>query len=120
MVYALIRPARPESVSVTMYLRNERARSGTLKSGLARIRPSAARSIEKLLMRSESFRELCEDLAEAERALAAVDRMPGALQFPSRTECQGWVESLMNEIESALRESKVVALPTETLARRGR
>ena len=66
------------------------------------------------MIRSESFRELCEDLAEAERALAATDQLPETLRFPRRVECQGWVESLTNEIEGMLREFKVVPLPTQT------
>jgi len=82
--------------------------------------PSNAKSIEALLVSSESFRELCEDLAEAERALAATDQLPETLRFPRRVECQGWVESLTNEIEGMLREFKVVPLPTQTRGRRVR
>ena len=82
--------------------------------------PSNAKSIEALLVSSESFRELCEDLAEAERALAAIDQLPKPLQFPSRIECRGWVESLAKEIEGVLRETKVVPLAIQTLGRRVR
>ena len=82
--------------------------------------PSNAKSIEALLVSSESFRELCEDLAEAERALAATNQLPEALRFPSRVECRGWVESLAKEIEGMLLETKVVPLPIQTLGRRVR
>jgi hypothetical protein len=66
--------------------------------------------IEELMIRSESFRGLCDDLAEAERALAATDEMPEALRRDRRAECQEWVESLTNEIDRALRLAKVVYL----------
>jgi len=69
---------------------------------------SEAKLIEELIIRSESFRGLCEDLAEAERALAATAEMPEALRRDRRAECQEWVESLTNEIEQALRRDKVV------------
>ena len=60
------------------------------------------------MLRSESFRGLCDDLAEAERALAATDEMPEALRRDRRAECLEWVESLTNEIERVLRRAKVV------------
>ena len=70
--------------------------------------PSEAKLIEEVMLRSESFHGLCDDLAEAERALAATDEMPEALRCDRRAECQEWVESLTNEIERALRRAKVV------------
>ena len=72
--------------------------------------PSEAKLIEEVMIRSESFRELCDDLAEAERALAATDQMPEALLRDRRAECQEWVESLTNEIEWVLRRAKVVPI----------
>lgn len=72
--------------------------------------PSEAKVIEELMIRSESFRGLCDDLAEAERALAATDQMPEALRRHRRAECQEWVESLTNEIERALGRAKVVPI----------
>jgi hypothetical protein len=72
--------------------------------------PSEARLIEKVMILSESFRELCDDLAEAERALAATNQMPEALRRGRRAECQEWVESLTNEIERVLLTSKVVPI----------
>ena len=60
------------------------------------------------MLRSESFRGLCDDLAEAERALTATDEMPEALRRDRRAECLEWVESLTNEIELVLRRAKVV------------
>ena len=70
--------------------------------------PSEAKLIEEVMLRSESFRGLCEDLAEAERALAGTDQMPEALRRDRRAECLEWVESLTNEIERVLRRANVV------------
>jgi hypothetical protein len=70
--------------------------------------PSEAKLIEEVIVRSESFRALCDDLAEAERALAATDEMPEAFCRNRRAECQEWVEDLTNEIERALHKAKVV------------
>jgi hypothetical protein len=72
--------------------------------------PSQAKLIEEVINRSESFRGLCDDLAEAERALAASDQMPESLRRDRRAECQEWVESLTNEIEQALGRAKVVPI----------
>ena len=76
--------------------------------------------IEKELTRSESFRGLCDDLAEAERALAATDQMPEALRRDRRAECQEWVESLTNEIECALLKAKVVPIGQAKHSRRAK
>jgi hypothetical protein len=62
------------------------------------------------MIRSESFRGLCDDLAEAERALAATDKMPEALRCNRQAECQEWVESLTNEVEWTLNRAKVVPM----------
>ena len=70
--------------------------------------PSEAKLIEDVMIRSESFRGLCDDLAEAERVLAATDGMPPELRRDRRVECQEWVESLTNEIEQSLCRVKVV------------
>src|SRR5262249_43808748 len=70
--------------------------------------PSEAKLIEEIMIRSESFRGLCDDLAEAERALVATDGMSAGLSRHRRAECKEWVESLTNEIEQVLRRAKVV------------
>jgi hypothetical protein len=81
---------------------------GTGQWAATRRFPSETKLIEELMFRSESFRGLCDDLAEAERALAATDEMPEALRRDRRAECQEWVESLTDEIERALGTAKVV------------
>ena len=80
------------------------------QSAATRKFPSEAKLIKEVMIRSESFRGLCDDLAEAERALAATDHMPETLRGDRRAECQEWVESLTNEIEWALLRAKVVPI----------
>jgi hypothetical protein len=64
--------------------------------------------IEETNVYSESFRELCDDLAEAERALAAAIQMPETLCMDRSAECEEWVESLTSEIALVLRVTRVV------------
>ena len=80
--------------------------------------PAAAKLIEEALSRSESFRGLCNDLAEAERALAATDEMPEPMREARRAECQEWVESLTNEIARVLHEEKVIHIAAAKLMTR--
>ena len=72
--------------------------------------PSEAMLIEVVMARSESFRELCDDLGEAERALTATDQLPEALLRDRRAECQEWVDSLENEIEWVLLRANVIPI----------
>jgi len=72
--------------------------------------PASAREIENLIMRDESFRSICDDLAAAENALSHVDQMPEALRGERRREYESLVESLTAEIEEALRRAKVVPI----------
>ena len=60
--------------------------------------------------RCPSFRDMCEELAAAEEALARMDGLPPSLQAERRGECQGWIERLTLEIDEALTKSKVIPL----------
>jgi hypothetical protein len=53
---------------------------------------------------------MCDDLASAEDALAATDRMPEHIRDRRRTEYEALVEALAKEIEDALRQAKVIAI----------
>jgi hypothetical protein len=82
-------------------------------SGLAvalRRLPQRARAIEELAHRSESFFDLCEDLAEAERGLAIAELGPVEERDERRAEWKSWIEILTQEIEEALQRSKVVLM----------
>ena len=41
--------------------------------------PNSARTIEEMASQSKSFRDMCEDLAESERALALTEGLPAEI-----------------------------------------
>jgi hypothetical protein len=55
---------------------------------------------------SEVFCDICEELAEAELALARVPEAPVALHEARRTEWQELVDRLVAELGTALREGQ--------------
>jgi hypothetical protein len=59
-------------------------------------------AIHRLMDRSESFRDMCEELADAEFALSRVDEVPLELREPRRVEWQELVDRLAGEVEAAL------------------
>jgi hypothetical protein len=64
--------------------------------------PSKARTIEELTRRSENFRDMCEELAEAEAALLAAKNAPAEVRNERMAESTGWIERLNAEIAAAL------------------
>jgi hypothetical protein len=69
--------------------------------------PQAEFAIRKLMSGSEAFSDMCAELAEAEQALSNVP--PGSSHDDRRTEWQLLVNSLVREIEQALRENDPLA-----------
>ncbi len=59
-------------------------------------------AVRQLMDRDESFRDMCEELAEAELALSRVDRVPVPLRESRRAEWHQLVERLVGEVEAAL------------------
>jgi hypothetical protein len=78
----------------------ERAAEGK-RSALRRF-PSKARTIEELTRQSENFRDMCEELAEAEAALLAAKNAPAGVRDERMAESTGWIERLSAEIAAAL------------------
>jgi len=72
--------------------------------------PDKARIVEEMSARPGPFRDMCEELAEALRALAATDQAPPEVRDRRRDEWRSAIETLTQEIEQALRESKVVRI----------
>jgi hypothetical protein len=68
-------------------------------------------AIRKLIDRCEAFREMCEELAEAERALSMVDLVPLPLREERRAEWEQLVDRLVAEIGTALQDKDVVTRP---------
>ncbi|ODT12177.1 MAG: hypothetical protein ABS35_40885 [Kaistia sp. SCN 65-12] len=83
-----------------------------LEGVLAAIRhfPARMAEIESLARASERFREICGELADAEAALAAVDRLEEALRAERRLEWLGFVRSALKEIDGELRHARIVSI----------
>lgn len=65
--------------------------------------PRSELAIRRLMVRSEAFRDMCEELAEAEAALSKVDQVPPVLREARRAEWPGLVDRLVGEVGAALR-----------------
>lgn len=59
--------------------------------------------IIRLIETDEVFREICEELAEAELALSATDKVPAPLREVRRAEWQELVDRLVGEVAAAIR-----------------
>ena len=57
----------------------------------------------------QTFREMCEELVEAEAALLRVEQLPEPKRAARKAEWQDLVARLTHEIEVALREKQAVA-----------
>jgi hypothetical protein len=73
--------------------------------------PQFELAIHRLMERCEAFREMCEELAEAELALSRVDMVPSALREARRAEWQELVDRLVAEVGAALQDKDVVTRP---------
>jgi hypothetical protein len=67
-----------------------------------------ARRIEDLFEFDESFRGLCEDLADAQATLKHTMRLPDDIREARQLEYRELVTALSNEIEDALSKAKVI------------
>jgi hypothetical protein len=65
--------------------------------------PQAEFTIRRLLRSNEAFREICEELAEAEIALARVPESVAALREARQREWQELVDELVSELEKTLK-----------------
>ena len=78
--------------------------------------PANARTIAEMSARPGPFRDMCEELADAEAALAAADGAPPKIRDARRDEWRSAIESLTQEIDEALRASNVVRIDREPKA----
>ena len=86
--------------------RNEPAgRERGLQAAVRRF-PQAELAIRRLMGRDETFRDICEELADAEQALASAPRSPPDLARARRLEWQELVDRLAAEVAAALRRSE--------------
>jgi len=71
--------------------------------------PEHVPQVQQLFRASETFRSMCEDLAAAVETLSHVDRLPDRIREARRQEYSGLVDALLDEIEDAIDQAKVVA-----------
>jgi hypothetical protein len=76
-------------------------RKKALEAALSRF-PQFEFTIRRLMDRAQSFRDMCQDLAEAELALARIDEMPPASRDVRKAEWEALVASLVSEVETEL------------------
>lgn len=72
--------------------------------------PAQADDIEALARESERFRDICDELAEAEAALSTVDRLDVGLRAEWRLEWLSFVRWALNEIDGDLRHARIVSI----------
>jgi hypothetical protein len=99
----------------------ESGHKGKRSAVLAAVRryPQFELAIHRLVDADEVFRDICEELAEAELALLQVDGLPPALRETRRAEWQELVDRLAGELRAAV-ESHEASLRSLVLARRSR
>lgn len=85
--------------------------TGSRAALLAAVRrhPERELAVRRLIAADERFRDICEELADAELALANTDGAPAATRAARRAEWQELVDRLAGELKSAL-EGHEVAL----------
>ena len=67
--------------------------------------PRAEFAIRRLLRLSEAFRDMCEELADADAALADASSKPGTLREARKLEWQELIDRLVAEIAATLRDN---------------
>ena len=95
----------------------EAGRMAPLEAAMRRF-PASSRIIGLLAAEDEGFRELCEELAEAENACARVHRSPSSQQSAWEAEWLELIERLTAQVAAALREAKVVPIDITPPSRR--
>jgi hypothetical protein len=89
---------------------SEGERQGEGKRAALRRFPDEARLIEELSARSENFRDMCDELADAERALLATKDVRPDIREERIAEWTGWIERLTAEIAAELSTANVIPL----------
>ena len=99
-------------------MESERAiRRAALAAALRRY-PQLELAIRRLFEAEEAFRDICEELSDAELALSKVDDLPAAMRAARRAEWQELVDRLARELETAVRDGKMLPRSTVVQLRR--
>jgi hypothetical protein len=89
-----------------MASQNGQLRKHSAATAAVRRFPQFELTIHRLMDRNESFREMCEELAEAELALTKVDLVAPELRETRRNEWQELVDRLIGEVGAVVLESE--------------
>jgi hypothetical protein len=76
-------------------------------SAIARRFPQFEFAVHELMDRNESFRDMSEELLEAEAALSGVDKEAPELREARRAEWRACIERSLSELEDELRKYNV-------------
>ncbi|RCW78152.1 hypothetical protein C7476_12920 [Phyllobacterium bourgognense] len=71
--------------------------------------PESSLRIQHLYVSDETFRELCSDLAAAERAIKTVENLPDPIRSERRAEFAEMANYLASEIEGAISRQSAVS-----------
>ena len=96
----------------TLRSRSEAMPNSEQAGVLAAIRrfPDRRSAIEALVVRNENFRDMCEELAVAEAALATVDQLDARLRNERRLEWLSCIHRLLKEMEDELQGAKIIPI----------
>lgn len=72
--------------------------------------PDRTMLVQRLFAADEAFRSMCEDLAAATQALTQAERLPDNLREAWRLEYASLIDALLQEMDEALAQSKIVML----------
>ena len=67
--------------------------------------PGQVEAVVRLAERDDAFRDMCEELAAAETALAGLRGARTSPERERREECEGWIVRLLAEMTEALDRS---------------
>lgn len=85
-------------------------RRNTILQAVAQRFPDHALAIEQLAARDETFRDICEELADATRALESVRHGPVEMRKAREDEWQALIERLAAQVAKALQNEKVIPI----------
>ena len=86
----------------------ERLRAGEL--AVKRRFPEKSQAVDQLIGRDENFRDMCEELADVESALNAIDRVPKELRQERLMEWGELADRLVAELDAAIGKFNVVPI----------
>lgn len=78
-------------------------------SAVVRRFPELELTIRRMMEADQTFRDMCEELVEAEAALSRVEQLAEPLRTARKAEWQDLVGRLTREVEVALLEKQAVA-----------